>query len=251
MMITSMNALMEALRAGKSVQKVWISRNQRDPRIQQLKQLCQQRGVLYRFVPREALDRRAGGVHQGVCAESAEVELLTLQEAMDAARSGLFLLLDGVTDTGNMGALLRSAVAAGVDGVVVPRRRSAPLNEAVLHASAGALLQSRIVVSRKTSQDLALFKQAGYWVFGAVAGARAYSEMDLSVPLVLVMGGESKGISPAVLRQVDQQIGIPIRPGVESLNVSVAAGILLFEILRQRHIKGNRSPVTESPESQS
>ncbi|HDP94811.1 MAG TPA: 23S rRNA (guanosine(2251)-2'-O)-methyltransferase RlmB [Candidatus Aminicenantes bacterium] len=248
MIITSINALIEALRAGKAVQKVWISRNHRDPRVQQLKQWCHRREVLYRFVPREALDRRAGGVNQGVYAEIAAVETFTLQEAMDTARHGLFLLLDGVTDTGNMGALLRSAVAAGVDGVILPRRRSAPLNESVLHASAGALLQSRIVVSRKTSQDLGVFKQAGYWVFGAVAEAGSYSEADLTVPLVLVMGSESGGISPAVLRQVDQQIGIPICSGVESLNVSVAAGILLFEIMRQRTVKGSRSPVTEPPE---
>ncbi len=247
MMITSMNALIEALRAGRPVQKVWISRNQRDHRVQQLKNLCREREILYQFVPREALDRRAGGVNQGVCAEIAAVEPIPLQAALQAARNRLFVLLDGVTDTGNMGALLRSAAAAGVDGVILPRRRSAPLNEAVLHASAGALLQSRIVVSRKLTDDLDLMKRSGYWIFGAVSGARNYAQADFTVPLVLVVGSEAGGISPTVLRQVDQQVGIPICPEVESLNVSVAAGILLFEIRRQRHLKGEPLPSSGTP----
>lgn len=235
MMITSMNALLEALRAGNPVRKVWISRNQRDPRVQQVKQLCRQRGVLYNFVPREALERRVGGPNQGVCAEIAAMSPVSLEEAMATASRGLFLFLDGVTDTGNMGALMRSAAAAEVDGVILPRRRSAPLNEATLHASAGAMLNTRVITSRKAAEDLRTLKDAGYWVFGAVANAEAvYTDVDLSVPLVLVMGGEAGGISPGVARHLDQKIGIPLSPKVESLNVSVAAGILLFEVLRQR-----------------
>ena len=237
MMITSMNALLEALRAGNPVGKIWISRNQRDPRVRELKELCRQRGVLYSFVPREALERRVGGPNQGVCAEIAAIAPISLAEAMETAAGKLFLYLDGVTDTGNMGALMRSAAAAEVDGVILPRRRSAPLNEAALHASAGALLNTRVITSRKAAEDLKTLKDAGYWVFGAVANAEAvYSEVDLTVPLVLVMGGEAGGISPAVSSQLDQEIGIPISPKVESLNVSVATGILLFEILRQRKV---------------
>lgn len=248
MVISSMNALIEALRAGSPVQKVWISRNQRDPRVQQIKQLCHRREVLYRFVPKEALDRRVGGANQGVCAEIAAVAPIPLGDALTAAKGGLFLFLDGVTDTGNLGALLRSAAAAEVDGVILPRRRSAPLNEATLHASAGAMLNTPVVVSRKPVEDLRLLKEAGYWVFGAAAGADSvYSQVDLTVPLVLMLGGEKGGISQALLRQVDQRIGVPISSKVESLNVSVAAGILLFEILRQRRVDGGRFPSTGSP----
>ncbi len=244
MIISSMNALIEALRAEEPIQKVWISRSHRDPRVQELKALCRQYGVLYRFVPREALERKAGSSNQGVFAEIAEVRTYSLETALEKAPGQFFLVLDGVTDTGNMGAILRSAAAAEVDAVILPRRRSAPLNESVMTASAGGLLVTRMVISRSLTEDLKILKKAGYWVFGADMAARSeYTEIQGNGPVVLVLGSEAHGISPAVMRQVDQMVRIPISKSVESLNVSVAAAVLMFEVVRQRRSAGPDSPV--------
>ena len=181
----------------------------------------------------------AGGVHQGVVAVLEGIPYVSIADIMEAWRtSGLkatILALDGVQDPHNLGALVRTAYCAGCHGIVLPRDRSASLTPAALKASAGAA--AHIPVARVTNMASALdmLRQAGIWIIGtAPEAATDPYETDLDMDLALVMGGEEKGLRPLVRKQCDQVLSIPMVGHISSLNVSVATGVVLFEILRQR-----------------
>jgi 23S rRNA (guanosine2251-2'-O)-methyltransferase len=161
---------------------------------------------------------------------------LGVEEVLAKAGSpGLLLVLDGVEDPHNLGAILRSAEVAGVDGVFLPQRRSAPLGAAAVKASAGASAHLRIARGGNTAQLLEQLKEAGYWIAGLDAGpGKMIWELDFTVPAVLVLGGEAGGLHRLVKEKCDFLAAIPMRGNVNSYNVSVAAGIALYEVLRQR-----------------
>jgi len=236
MNLTTLNALTAALETDQPVQRVFISRKPGDRRVDRIKQLCKERGIPYQFVPPAAIDRRAGSRdHQGVFAETAPVRLWTLDEVLPLAEHGLIVALDGVVDPGNLGAVVRTAAAVEADAILFPTRNAAPINETVLNASAGTLPLVRMVPVTNLARALETLKGKEFWIFGATAGA-AGGLYGTSFPArtVIVMGGEGQGISPGVAKALDEQIAIPISAKVESLNVSAAAAVILFEVLRQR-----------------
>lgn len=231
----SINAILEAIRSGAVVAKVLVQETRTDKKTAQLLALCAQRKIPVQYVPAQVLNRKAGPDHQGVFAEIAPVRFYSPEEILSAGKAGLLLILDGVTDVGNMGAVIRSAVAAGVDGVIVPLHNSAPVNETVLKTSAGALMKVRIHQAHNLVQMVEALKKQGFWIAGAdMAGTTNYYDYDFSYKTAIIMGSEDRGISHLLKRHCDHLIRIPHSPEVESLNISAAAAVLLFEAARKK-----------------
>jgi 23S rRNA (guanosine2251-2'-O)-methyltransferase len=227
----------EALVAGRALDRVLIAKGAGGPRIQEIIDLCRQRKVQLRFETREAIDRTAGGSsarHQGVLAYGAEKRYEELD--MVVGRD-LIVVLDGVEDPHNLGAILRTASAVGAGGVVIPERRAVGLTETVAKAAAGALEHMTIVRVTNISQAIEKLKKAGYWVYGLdERGDRSYDKAEFDGKAVIVLGAEGHGLHENVRKACDFLLRIPMSGPIPSLNVSVAAGIVLFDWKRQRGI---------------
>jgi 23S rRNA (guanosine2251-2'-O)-methyltransferase len=235
--IYGIHAVAEALAAApRRLERILVERGQRNPRVREITALARERGVPLGFEERAWLDRKVEGQrHQGVVAVVAEVETAGVEEVLDQAGSpGLVLVLDGVEDPHNLGAVIRSAEVAGADGVLLPERRGAGLGPAAVRASAGAAAHVRLGRFTNAARTLGLLKERGYWVAGLAAEGRPLWEADFTVPTALVLGGEASGLHRLVRERCDFLAGIPLRGRVASYNVSVAAGIALYEVLRQR-----------------
>jgi len=239
--ITSLNALVEALRDGAPVNKVLISRSPRDAKVASIIDLCRRRGVVFQLVPAAAIERKAGARNQGVWAEVAPVAFCSLEEMLATARTGLVVVLDGIEDTGNLGAIVRTAAAVEADGVVLSVRGSAPVNDTAWKTSAGALGKVRLVQARNLAQAVEKLKQGGFWVVAAEqrAGKKFY-EFDFRGRTAVILGSEGKGVSPLLQKNADQLLAIPHSPAVESLNVAAAAAIILFEAWKQKRVKSEK-----------
>jgi len=221
--IIGINPVLEALKAGRPVQRLLVADQRKQDRdIQAILHLARECGAEIRFASREALNREAPGTkHQGVIA---------LQ-----GRAPLFLVLDGVEDPRNLGAIIRTADAAGVHGVIIPERRATGLTETVAKAAAGAMEHVPVVKVVNIVNTLEDLKKAGVWVAGAEAGGETvYWDADFVRPTALVLGGEDRGVRRLVRERCDYLVSLPLLGRISSLNVSVAAGILLYEALRQR-----------------
>lgn len=243
--ITGIHAVREALESGRPLDHIVIARGRHGERLEPIISRASERNVPVRFEERAQLDRIAGSPqHQGVVALAAAKRTLSLEEILADAKSsqnrtaGLLVLLDGVEDPHNLGAIIRSSLAAGASAVIVPERRAAGLGETVARASAGALEHlpiARVVNLSRAMEDL---KEAGYWLVGLDERApQSFDQVDLTGPVALVMGGEGKGLHDLVRKRCDFLASIPTTGPVRSLNVSVAAGIILFETVRQRRAK--------------
>jgi 23S rRNA (guanosine2251-2'-O)-methyltransferase len=242
--LTGPNAVREALVAGRPLQTVVIARGRHGGRLEEIVRLAKRNNVPVRFEDRVRLDQMAGTrEHQGVVAMVASRAALSLEDLLApapsaAASRGLLVLLDGVEDPQNLGAIIRTALAAGAAGVIIPERRAAGLGDAAARASAGAV--AHLPVARVTNLPRAMeeLKSAGYWLVGLDERAeRRYTDVDLSGSIALVLGGEGKGLHQLVRERCDFLVSIPSGGPVPSLNVSVAAGIVLFEVVRQRGLK--------------
>jgi 23S rRNA (guanosine2251-2'-O)-methyltransferase len=243
MNITSFNALIEALKEGVPINKIFISNSKRDKSIDKLIRLCKENRVVFQMVPPQTINRKCGDEsNQGVFAEISPIRFYTLDEILGSIKTGLILALDGINDTGNLGAIVRSAVAAEVDAILAPLRNAAPVNETVLKTSAGTLLKARIVQSKNLSNDIRKLKDNGFWAAGTVMDrvkSIPYYDYDFTARTVIIVGNEHKGVGSLLAKNSDQLIYIPHSERVESLNVSAAASVLLFEALRQK--KGVKS----------
>jgi 23S rRNA (guanosine2251-2'-O)-methyltransferase len=240
MNISKINALIEALQEKVPVNKVFIAAGKRDRRTDRVIELCRQNGTAYQVVPVQTIARKAGANHQGIFAEISPVRFYGLEEILETARTGLILILDGINDTGNMGAIIRSAVAADVDGIIIPLRNSAPINDTVLKTSAGSLVKARLVQSKNLSRDIERLKENNFWVVGTAVDpvvSIAYYDYDFTANTAVIMGGEHKGVSPLLKKNADQLVYIPHSGKIESLNVSAASAVILFEALRQKKSK--------------
>lgn len=243
--LTGIHAVREALAAQRPVQSVLIARGRHGDRLEEIFRLARRNGVPVRFEERPQVDRAAGTRdHQGVVAlMAAEAtvsleDLLTREDASASTASGLLVLLDGVEDPQNLGAIMRTALAAGAGGVVIPERRAVGLTEAAVRASAGAAAHLRVARVTNLVRAMKEIKEAGYWLVGLdERSEKLHTEIDLSGPIALVLGGEGKGLHHLVKESCDFVVSIPTSGPVRSLNVSVAAGVVLFEIVRQRAAK--------------
>ncbi|MBN2400349.1 MAG: 23S rRNA (guanosine(2251)-2'-O)-methyltransferase RlmB [Candidatus Aminicenantes bacterium] len=234
-LVTSLNALIEALRDGLPINKVLISRSRHDAKIASVLDMCRERGIIFQFVPAEAVERKVGGKNQGVCAEIAPVRFFSLDDVLANVKTGLIVILDGIEDTGNLGAMIRSAAAVDVDGIVISVRHSAPVNDTVWKTSAGTLGKVRLVQSRNLTLDGEKLKKNGFWVVAADQRSQVnFFDFDFRGKTAVIFGNESKGVSPLLKKNADQLLAIPHAQSVESLNVSAAAAIILFEAWRQK-----------------
>jgi 23S rRNA (guanosine2251-2'-O)-methyltransferase len=242
MIIYGINPVLEALKVGR-VTAVWMASTS-NPRLQQVTELARRKGVAVRSRDAQSLDRLAeGGVHQGVVAELRESEALGVADLVTGAKAApLIVVLDGIEDPHNVGAILRTADAAGVDGVIRQSRRAAPLSGAVAKASAGAVAHVRVADVVNIARAVEELKEAGVWTIGLAGDAsHRYDAIDLTMPSALVLGAEGTGLRRLVRERCDWLVSIPMQGQVESLNVSVAAGVVLFEAVRQRqHAAGER-----------
>jgi len=243
--IVGINPVLEALKAGRPVQRLLIAEHRRhDKDIQAIIRLAQSAGVEMRTVTRDALNRESpGSPHQGVVAITAARGYVSLDDVVQVpAQRGeapLFLVLDGVEDPRNLGAIVRTAEAAAVHGVIIPERRAVGLTETVAKTAAGALEYVPVAKVVNIANSLEELKKAGVWIAGAEAGGdMLYWDADFVRPTALVLGGEDRGIRRLVRERCDYIVSLPLMGKINSLNVSVAAGVLLYEVLRQRAKKG-------------
>jgi 23S rRNA (guanosine2251-2'-O)-methyltransferase len=234
-LLIGVNPVREALRSGRPLDRVLIAKGAGGPRLQEIIDLCRQMGISVRFEPRNALDRAAPNqVHQGVIAFGAAAQARPL-DANSLENARLLVVLDGVEDPHNLGAIIRTANAAGADAVLVPERRAAGISETVGKAAAGALEYTPVVRIGNVTRTLEDLKRQGFWIYGLdERGKTVHTDVDYAAPTVFVFGGEGKGLHELVRKHCDFLLRIPMAGKISSLNVSVATGIVLFEY-RRRH----------------
>jgi 23S rRNA (guanosine2251-2'-O)-methyltransferase len=233
-LIIGINPVREALAAGRPLDRVLIAKGAGGPRLQELIDLCRKAGTTVRFEPRAALDRVAPNqAHQGVVAFGAAGKYASLEGALERAK--LLVVLDGVEDPHNLGAVVRTANAAGADAVLIPERRAAGLTETVGKSAAGALEHTPVVRIGNVSRTLEQLKERGFWIYGLdERGSEIHTDVDYASPTVFVFGGEGRGIHDLVKKHCDMLVRIPMAGRIASLNVSVAAGVVLFEYRRRQ-----------------
>jgi len=236
--IAGIHPVREALRAGRALDRVHMQRGIASARLQEIIDLCREHRVPLRFETKESLDRLVSDTpHQGVVAFGAAHNYATLDEFFDS--DGLLVILDGVEDPHNLGAIVRTAHAAGALAVVVPDRRSAPLNETVAKAAAGALSVLPVIRGGNLNRTLEQLKEHGFWIFGLdERGDRLFTQAEFAARSVLVVGGEGPGLHDQIRKKCDFLLRIPMAGQIASLNVSVATGVVLFEWARLRGFAG-------------
>ena len=239
-LIVGRNSVIEALRSGRSMNKLFIQDGIKGGSIGEIIAMAKESGIIVEYIKTEKLNQIAEGLrHQGVAAMAAPVRFYELDEVLDRVKEKgeepFLLLLDEMQDPQNVGVIIRTADAAGVHGVLMPKRRSCPLNAVVAKVSAGAIEYVPVVSIGNIVQTLKELKEKGLWVIGAdMDGEVDYFSGNLKGPIVMVIGAEGKGIGRLVKENCDVLVKIPMRGGVSSLNASAAGAVLLFEIVRQR-----------------
>ncbi|MFQ5580415.1 MAG: 23S rRNA (guanosine(2251)-2'-O)-methyltransferase RlmB [Nitrospiria bacterium] len=239
--IYGVNPILESLRSGQSLNKIYLLQNRRGKEIGEIRSRARGRHTTLLTVDRAELDRMARTTkHQGVVAVLSSEPYASLDDILRIAKSSkvspFLIILDEVEDPRNLGAIIRTADAVGVHGVIIPERRAVGLTAVVSKVSAGAL--SHLPVARVVNLSTAVdrLKKEGLWVVGVDSGApMRYDQYDFNGPIGVVVGSEGKGIRRKILDRCDQVISIPMRGHVSSLNVSVALGVVAYEVLRQRH----------------
>lgn len=242
--IAGRNNVMAALQGERPLTKILVLKGIRG-NLQPLMDLAKERGCPVHFVPRAKLDDLGGGLnHQGIIAETAAWQYLDLQQlltSIDIKANPILLVLDGVEDPHNLGALLRSGECAGISGVILPRRRSAQLTGAVARVSMGAIESVPVARVGNLAQTLDTLKEAGFWIAAGDMSGQSFWQINWDFPVALILGGEGNGVSRLLKSKSDYIVSIPTLGRVNSLNVSVAGAVLLYEMLRQRE-HGNGIP---------
>lgn len=234
--ICGVHAVYEALISGKQpLERIYVARETHSPKLKELMELAKERGVPVRREERAVIDRMAAGaVHQGIVAICGEFEYAAFEQVLSSERP-LVVVLDGVEDPHNLGAVIRTAEACGATGIIVPERHSAPLSTTVIKAAAGALAHVPVVRVKNLVSAIDELKVKGLWIVGVdPAGDRMWTDFDYKGPIALVLGGEHKGVRRLVREHCDVLVRLPMQGRIASLNISVAAGVVLYEIVRQR-----------------
>lgn len=228
------NAVLEAIRSGnRTINKIFISKTAHGGSIIEIIKLAKTKGIVINNVPPERIDKFEQENTQGVVAEVSSINYVELEDLINIAKNkekGLLLLLDGIEDPHNLGAIIRNAVCFGVDGVIIPKWRSATINETVERTSAGAVEHMKIARVTNSSQTILKLKDNGFWVLGAENGNNSITDTKVPFPAVLVMGSEGFGIHQKIKEKCDFIITIPQKNTISSLNVSCASAVILYEI---------------------
>ena len=237
--IEGRNAVMEAFRSGRAVDKVFVLDGCQDGPVRSIVREAKKHDTVLNFVSRERLDRMSEtGKHQGVIAFAASYDYSTVEDILALAKEKgeppFILLLDGIEDPHNLGAIIRTANLAGAHGVIIPKRRAVGLTATVAKASAGALNYTPVAKVTNLGRTIEELKKEGLWFVCADMGGTAMYDLDLKGPIGLVIGNEGEGVSHLVREKCDFIASIPMKGDIDSLNASVAAGVLAFEIVRQR-----------------
>jgi len=242
--IEGRNPVIEALRAGRPISKILMDRNaQLHGAAAQILQSAKSRGVVVELVDKQAIERQSvTGSCQGVIAFAAAKDYVSLDDLFSISREkqepALYLVLDGIEDPHNLGAMLRTAEATGIHGVVIRERRAVGLTPAVVKASAGAVEYIAVAKVANISQAILTLKKNNVWVTGIdMTGEQDYSQVDFNLPMAIVIGGEGKGLSELARKRCDSIASIPMKGKVSSLNASVAAAVVMYEALRQRTLR--------------
>jgi 23S rRNA (guanosine2251-2'-O)-methyltransferase len=233
------HSIFEALTAGNPpIERIYVGRETKSPKLKEVIELAGQRSVPVRREDRSVLERMAPGVsHQGIIALCGEFRY-SPEEILFRTEHPFVIVLDGVEDPHNLGAVIRTAEAGNVSGIVVPERHSAPLSDTVAKASAGALAHVHVVRVGNLVSFLDQIKKKGVWVVGVDAsGEKLWTEFDYTGPIALVFGGEHRGLRRLVREHCDAVVRLPMLGKIESLNISVTAGVVLYEVVRQRALK--------------
>ncbi|QJW48568.1 23S rRNA (guanosine(2251)-2'-O)-methyltransferase RlmB [bacterium BFN5] len=241
--IVGRNSVMEALKSGRSINKVLIAKGERQGSVREIIGFAKSNGLIVQEVEMNKLDELASGMrHQGIAALAAPVDYVEIEDilakATEKGEAPFIVLLDELEDPHNLGAILRTADAAGVHGVLIPKRRSCPLSATVAKTSAGAVEYVPVARIGNVAQTLKDLKKAGLWVVGAdMDGDKEFYQADLTGPMVVVVGSEGKGLGRLTKEHCDFLVRIPMRGKINSLNASVACSLLLYESLKQREMK--------------
>ena len=238
-LIIGRKPVLEALNSDEEVSQVFILFGQEGGIIEAIRVAAKKKGIKVNQVPFEKFRQiTQSKIAQGVAASKSEQKYYDLYEIISESKKSqypLLLILDSIQDTHNVGAILRSADCSGVDGIIITKNNSAPINETVVKTSAGASEHVKITLINNLAQTIDELKQKGFWIVGSyLEGAKDYTKVDYKIPIAVIVGNEEKGIRKLTADKCDHLVRIPMKGKIQSLNVSVATGILLFEILRQR-----------------
>ncbi len=237
--IAGRNPVMEAIRSGREIDRLLVAHGQNGGSVQAIIAKCSERGILIKEISPQKLDYMTGGAnHQGVAVVIAEQEYCELSDILTLAEERgekpFIIICDEIEDPHNLGAIIRTAEAAGVHGIIIPKRRSASLNVTVAKSASGALEYMKVARVTNIANTIDELKERGVWVFGADMDGEDYSKTDFDSPTAIVIGNEGKGIGPLALKKCDAIISLPMFGKINSLNASVAAGILMYAVVKSR-----------------
>lgn len=238
--IAGKNPIIEALKSERDINKIWIAEGAQKGQMQVILKLAKQNDVLVQYVPRQKIDQLSKENHQGVIAQVAAYQYAEIDDmfnlAADKGEDPFFLILDELEDPHNLGSILRTADAVGVHGIIIPKRRAVGLTATVAKLSTGAIEYIPVVKVTNIARTIEELKERGIWVFGTDAkGSQDYRRMDVTMPMALVIGSEGKGIGRLVREKCDFLVHLPMSGHVTSLNASVAAALLMYEVYRKRN----------------
>jgi 23S rRNA (guanosine2251-2'-O)-methyltransferase len=238
--ITGKNPVIEALKANRDINKILIAEGSQRGQMTQIIQLAKETNVLVQFVPKKKIDQLTDTIHQGVLAFVAAYQYAEIDDLFQAAEKRneppFFLLLDEIEDPHNLGSIMRTADAVGAHGIIIPKRRAVGLTATVAKASTGAIEHIPVVRVTNMARTIEELKERGVWIAGTDAsGKEDYRQMDGTLPLGLIIGSEGKGMGRLIKEKCDFLIRLPMAGKVTSLNASVAAALLMYEVYRKRH----------------
>lgn len=237
--IAGKNPVLEALRSGREMNKIWISEGVKKSGIKEVLDLARERGVFVQFVPKKKIDQLSNANHQGIVASVAAYKYAELDDLFQVAKKRnedpFFIILDELEDPHNLGSIMRTADAIGVHGIIIPKRRSVGLTATVAKASTGAIEHVPVCRVNNLAQTVDELKERGLWIAGTDAkGSIDYRNMDAALPLTIIIGSEGKGMSRLLKEKCDFLYSLPMVGHVNSLNASVAAALLMYEVYRKR-----------------
>jgi len=238
--IFGINAISAALKSEQTIDKIFVSSSSNKNRFYNLLKIAKQKQIPVQFIPHQALNKKSGSEkHQGILAVVSDFSFLSLEQLIENSKSGkempLLVMLDGIEDPHNLGAIIRSAESAGFSCMIIQQRHSAPLSAVVSKTSAGAIMHLPIAKVINLSKAIDQLKEEGFWIIGSDGQAnKSYWDLEVDLPLVVIIGSEGKGMRRLIKEKCDFVVQIPMFGETESLNASVAAGLLFYEIRRKR-----------------